>query len=100
MKEPILNFDAETGISTCTIEDNEHNIYIGKAYCHEDDRDMMNQYTGCQIALMKATMKYYKGEIKKTRHQLAALNQLFYSINTSSRYNPNAYESIMLRKLI
>lgn len=100
MKQPIFNYNPETGITTCTIEDNEHNLYIGTATCHEQDRDMMNEKVGCEIALAKAAMKFYKGLIKRTRHELAGLNQLFFSINKSGRYNHDAYESIMLRKLI
>lgn len=90
----------EDGIAICRIEDRDHIIYEGKAKCHEDDKDMMNEKTGCEIALMKALIKYQKAQMRNTKYELKGLKQLLHSIDTSSRYTPGSYEAIMLRKQI
>ena len=99
--EPIYDWDAENRITTCTISDKRGNKYIGIAKCHPDDYDFGNSYTGSMIALERAYMNYLKS-IKRNEIQpgLAALKQLYYSINQSQSYNPNSYESKMLWRQI
>lgn len=100
MNKPTFKWYPEEGLAICEIEDFDHIVYTGKAKCHSDDKDMMNEKTGCEIALIKATMNYQRGQMRRTKHELAALKQLYYSINKSSRYSPGSYEAIMLRKQI
>lgn len=97
--QPIFEWDAELGLATCILTDGE-NVFYGTAQCHEDDSDMKNEKTGCEIAFRRAridSIKYYRDE-RKTK--LAAVNQLYYSINKSKKFNPNSYEAKMLRRQI
>lgn len=57
--KPKFSWDEETGVSTCILSDNK-NVYVGTAKCCDYDRDMMNEKTGCEIALKRATINYYK----------------------------------------
>ena len=75
MKEPIFDYNEESGTTTCYIEDKEGRTFIGLANCHEDDRDMMNYLTGCEIAFRRAKIKQLQC-IRDTdlKPRLAALN--------------------------
>ena len=75
MKHPVFEWHPEDGIAICRIEDRDHIIYEGKAKCHEDDKDMMNEKTGCEIALMKALIKYQKAQMRNTKYELKGLGQ-------------------------
>ena len=98
--EPIFQWDPDTGIATCALTDG-YNIFLGMATCAEGDRDMMNEKTGMQIAMYRARIDYLKhvrDNILKPR--LAALKQLYFSINQSKYFNPNSYETRMLQRQI
>lgn len=98
--EPIYEYDKEGGVTTCILTYGQ-NIFLGIAQCHEDDKDMQNEYTGCCIALSRAKIEYFAHvrdhEIKPG---LAALNQVYYTINRSKQFNPKSYEHIMLQRQI
>lgn len=98
---PIYDWDAEKKIATCTLEDNKNRKFVGIAKCHPTDEDFGNSYTGSHIACERAVIKYLKSVRKnELEPALAALKQLYYSINKSKNYNPKSYESIMLRRQI
>ena len=98
---PEFDWNEEQGTATCILTDKNKKIYIGFATCHPDDQDMCSEKTGCEIALSRATIDYYRNlrdnEIKPA---LAALNQLYYSMNKSKSFNPNSYENKMLQRQI
>ena len=100
MKEPICKWDADNGIAYCTIFDADGHAHEGKAVCAADDADMMNEKTGMEIACRRAEIKAYKAYKYKIKNKLEALNQLYYSMKHSKKFNPKSYENIMLQRQI
>ena len=97
---PFFEWDEETGTATCILVDGE-NIFVGTATCAPEDRDMISEKTGMHIATYRAKidyMRHVRDNILKPR--LAALKQLYYSINQSKHFNENAYETKMLCRQI
>lgn len=92
-------YDKETGISTYVIE-YDGQIFTGLAQCAEADRDMQNELTGVHIAQERAIIKLLQYRRNEIKHRLAALNQLFYSVNCSKRYDPHGYMENMLQHQI
>lgn len=92
-KAPKYEWYENTGIAYCTLYYN--NIeFKGSACCHDDDLDMMSKLTGQFIAEMRATLyllRHVRDNVIKPK--LAALNQLYYSMNRSQYYNPRGYEA-------
>ena len=99
MKEPIYTWDGV--LATCTITDDQGRKFIGEAVVHEKDMDFASEKTGCTIATIRATISYLQS-LKRDiiRPQLAALNQLYYSMKHSTNFNPKSYENIMLQRQI
>ena len=75
-------------------------IFYGEAKCHPDDYDMCSEKTGCEIALNRAYIKLLKHYRNTLKERLAALNQLYYSINKSNKFNEKSYENKMLQRQI
>ena len=100
MKDSIIyGWDKNSGIASCIIN-NGDKFYTGTARCHPDDNDMLSEKTGCEIALSRARinlLREYRNEIKT---KLSALNQLYYSMNTSKKFNEKSYEYKMLKRQI
>lgn len=99
MQNENVRFNYENGITECYIEYDNY-IALGIAKCHPDDADMQNENTGCEIALRRATIMLYRHYRDLLKAQLQALNQLYYSMNKSKRFNPDSYENIMLQRQI
>lgn len=98
--EPMFKWDPESGTATCVLTDGQ-NIFLGIATCGPDDRDMMNEKTGCQIAMQRAKIDYLKHiRDNELKPRLSALKQLYYSINQSKYFNEKAYETKMLCRQI
>lgn len=97
--EPIFEWDEEAGVASCILSDGEK-IYTGFAQCHPDDEDMKGQKTGCEIAFRRAKINALRGYRDELKIQLKALNQLYYSMNTSKRFNEKSYENRMLQRQI
>lgn len=98
--EPYFEWNPETKTATCVLSDGE-NIFIGLATCHPDDEDMMNEKTGYHIAQYRAQIDYLKhvrDNVLKPR--LAALKQLYFSMNRSKYFNEKSYETRMLQRQI
>ena len=99
-KEKItFHFDKELGIATCYIDENGKK-YIGKAYCHLDDMDMMSEKTGCEIAFRKARMRGLKEIRDEQKASLKALKHLYSIMANSKHFNPKSYENKMLQRQI
>ena len=96
---PIFNWDAESGIASCILSNGEK-VFTGFAHCHPDDVDMKGEKTGCEIALRRAKINALRGYRDELKTKLAALNQLYYSMNTSKRFNEKSYENKMLQRQI
>lgn len=97
--EPIFNWDEESGIASCILSDGEK-VYTGFAQCHPADEDMKGQKTGCEIAFRRARINTLRGYRDELKIKLATLNQLYYSMNMSYRFNEKSYENKMLQRQI
>ena len=73
-------------------------VFLGKAECHPEDKDMESERTGLTIAEARAYIKLLKfiknHEIKPV---IDAYKHLLKNIQSSKNHNPRAYESCMLR---
>lgn len=98
-KLPVYEWNEEKGEAIVYVYD-RNKVYSGIAYCHPDDKDMKSQKTGLKIAEMRATINAWKGYKDEIKTGLAVLNQLYYSMKHSKRYNPKSYEAVMLQRQI
>lgn len=99
MKEPVITWDKTTKEAKCIIDSNYGEI-IGIAKCHPDDYDLGNELTGCHIASQRALIKVMKLHRIDLKSQLFALNQLYYSMKHSKKFNEKSYENRMLQRFI
>jgi len=98
MKEPTFYY--KDGYAKCTAEDDMGRVFIGEAWCAEEDKDFESMIMGSTIAEMRARIaaaKTYRDDLKI---KLSALNQLYYSMKHSKQFNPKSYENIMLHRQI
>ena len=97
--EPIFNWDEDAGVASCILSDGEK-VFTGFAQCHPDDKDMSSEKTGCEITFRRARINALRGYRDELKIKLKALNQLFYSMNRSYRFNEKSYENKMLQRQI
>ena len=99
-QEPIFNWDPEEGVASCIIK-YKNQTFCGVAMCHEEDKDMMSEKTGMEIAYRRATIDYLK-YVRDMELKLAlkALKQLYYTMKHSTHFNPNSYENSKLQRHI
>ena len=88
-------YDKDSGISTYIIE-YEGQYFTGIAHCALEDKDMQNEKTGINIAQRRAIIKLFQYRRNELKHKLAALNQLYYSVNKSKKYDSHGYMENML----
>ena len=95
-----FEFDADSGVTTCFITRGTK-VYYGTAVCHPEDRDMLSEYTGTEIAHTRARIDMLQ-DIRDNEiiPSLKALEHLESCIVTSQNYDRKAYESRMLRRQI
>lgn len=91
MKKPYFSWDEETGSALCIIPDKE-NAYYGSAVCSPEDKDMMSEKTGCEIAFRRASLTALKSKRKQLMIELKGLKRFYYTINKSKYFNPESYE--------
>ena len=100
-REPEFIWNEQAGIATCVIEDANGRNHVGVAACHPEDRDMMTDKVGCEIALRRAEIEALRSYIRdELKPGLDALNQLYFSIKHSKKFSPKGYETIMLYRQI
>lgn len=92
-------WDKDKGTARCSISIRGR-TYNGFAFCNPEDKDMMSEKTGEEIAYHRAIIEMLKDEKKNTLQQLKALKDFYYSINNSPRFNPKSYETKMLYRQI
>ena len=97
IKKQKFDWDPDIRMATCEIDMKDDGVFVGTAFCHEDDMDMCSELTGQTIAYFRASIAYYKF-LKNNRIKpgLKALNQAYYSMNRSKKFNPDAYETKLL----
>ena len=88
-------YDENSGVSTYIIE-YEGQYFTGIAHCAPEDKDMQSELTGIKIASSRAIIKLFQYRRNELKHKLAALNQLYYSVNKSKKYNSHGYMENML----
>ena len=93
-------FDEESGSSLCLLETKHDGTFIGTAQCREEDRDMINEKTGCEIAYRRAKIKYVENKRDKLANELAGLKKYYFTVCKSKYYNPDGYMETMLKKQI
>ena len=96
---PMFDWDNERGSASCLLTDGEK-VYTGFALCHPEDMDMAGEKTGCEIALRRAKINALRGYRDELKIQLKTLNQLYYSMNKSNKFNEKSYENRMLQRQI
>ena len=97
--EPIFGWNEDTGMASCILTDGE-NVYTGYAKCHPDDNDMKGEKTGCEIAFKRAKICALRGYRDELKLSLKTLNQLYFSMNQSKRFDEKSYENKMLQRQI
>ena len=99
-QEPIFNWDPEEGVASCIIK-YKNQTFCGVAMCHEEDKDMMSEKTGMEIAYRRATIDYLKYvRDMELKPALKALKQLYYTMKHSTHFNPKSYENTKLQRHI
>lgn len=90
-----------THTSIVTLVDTYGRQYTGVAMLADEDEDMASEYTGQSIAETRAFIEFYKRWIScELKPQLRALEQLYYSMDRSKKYNGGHYEAYMLNRAI
>ena len=97
--EPSFKYDKQTKSTICELTDGRE-FFCGKAFCHPEDMDMGNEKIGSEIAFRRAYIKLLKRDKLDVKVALAALNQLYYSMKHSKKFNPTSYENKMLQRQI
>lgn len=99
-QEPIFNWDPKEGVASCIIK-YKNQTFCGVAMCHEEDKDMMSEKTGMEIAYRRATIDYLKYvRDMELKPALKALKQLYYTMKHSTHFNPKSYENSKLQRHI
>ena len=94
---PYIEWDDENKVAICVLY-YKNKVFYGMATCHPDDMDFANEYTGEHIAYLRAMIEALNWERDcEIKPALAALKQVYYSMNHSKKYNPKSYEAKMLR---
>ena len=97
MESLMMYWDPETGTSKCVITARDGSVHIGTAKCRDEDRDMMSEFTGGEIAERRANIAYLRHiRDNQIRPELKGLKKFYYSINTSKYFNPQDYSNQML----
>lgn len=91
MKRPRFTWNEENGEALCVIQD-KNKIYYGTATCHQNDRDMMSEKTGCEIAFLRANLMALRNYRDELQIELKGLKKYYYSINRSKYFNEKSYE--------
>ena len=100
IKKTEFDFDEDTLITYCRLEDARGRVGVGQAICHDEDADMISWRTGEEIAFRRAKIALLCQERDEIKQRLAALNQLYYSMKHSKQFNKKSYENRMLQRQI
>lgn len=93
---PKFFFNPEDGSSLCVIS-TKNKTFVGIAQCHDDDRDMMNEKTGCEIAYHRAIINSLKDRKNELSAKLSGLKEYYYTMNCSKYFKENDYP---IRRLV
>lgn len=94
------NYNPETGVATVTLVW-QGQEFIGKAFCHPDDKDMVNELTGLSIAEGRATIKLLKHYRKNVvKPQIAILEQLWATMEQGKYFDKKSPYVRLVRRQI
>lgn len=95
----LFDFDKENHVTYCTIVAENNQIFLGKAYCHDEDLDMYSERTGAEIAHRRAWIDMLQ-HIRdyELLPVVKAYHHLYDSMTRSKKFNAKSYESRMLRR--
>lgn len=91
-------YDMNTGISTAIIK-TELGTFTGTTKLHEEDKDIVSNFAGCEYAEMRAIIKYAKAKIQEQRIKVKTLENAKLTIEQLKGYEKNSPESRQIRKL-
>jgi len=91
------DFDKETGISTVAIK-TELGIFEGKAYLHDEDKDIASEFEGCKYAEWRAIIKYLKVLLKQKKAVLKTIADINSNLERMKEYDKDSRQSRYLRK--
>lgn len=83
----------------CVIS-SKNKTYVGTAQCREEDRDMMSEKTGCEIAYRRAQINMLKSLRDELCIELKGLKKYYYIICNSKYYDEKNYMAVMLQRQI
>lgn len=91
------DFDKETGISTVVIK-TDLGTFEGKAYLHDEDKDIASEFEGCKYAEWRAVIKYLKVLLKQKKAILNTLKDINSNLERMKEYDKYSRQSRYLRK--
>lgn len=91
------DFDKETGISTVVIK-TDLGTFEGKAYLHDEDKDIASEFEGCKYAEWRAVIKYLKVLLKQKKAILNTLKDINSNLERMKEYDEYSRQSRYLRK--
>jgi len=89
-RKPAFSWDPETGSALCILYD-RNNLYYGTAQCADQDKDMMSEKTGCEIAYHRAMISALRSHRDELQAQYQGLHNYYYSMNNSKYFDPESY---------
>lgn len=92
-------YNKKTGISVAIIN-TDYGIFKGYSKLHEEDRDIVSNFAGCQYAHTRAIVKYMKKRVEVLSSQIKGLKDYQKVLQGKVSYNHNSMESRTLRKRI
>ena len=92
-------WDDQMGVCRCCLR-YRNDKYLGFAYVHPLDADMISEKVGQEIAYNRAMINALKDQKKNLKLELKGLNSLYYSMKHSPHFNTKSYEAKMLYRQI
>lgn len=93
------NFDRKTGISSVTIN-TPYGQFTGIAKLHPEDINHASEFAGCEIAEMRANIKYLKEQRKEAKIQYKAIQCYYNAISETAEFNPYSKDAQIARRMI
>lgn len=89
-RTPVFSWDEETGLASCFLYDH-NNMYYGTAQCSPKDQDMKSEKVGCEIAYRRALIMALRAKRDELKTKEKALQEFYYTINTSKYFDAESY---------
>lgn len=92
-------WDEETGLATAKVIDTTlGEVFVGTAFCSEEDQDMKSRLTGQEIALRRAIIEHIKYNKRLYSIKYKTLNSFKKQIEGCKHYNPEFQIESLLEK--